>query len=322
MKKVKLKKDAQHKIFIGIAILLFLIFGISGIVKVRKELNYQKTYESKLINYGYSFEEATDLINIFSDQELDSILAIPKNSKIIDLGKEKYFIFKNLERYLNMLSNKPNTDLKEIVALVNVNRDYEFYTHDLVGKNTDASNIIVNKYYILDENYVPDDLVNISLQYAYAGHKIKKEANDAYVSMWHEAKDNGIQLIVNSSYRSYAEQKDIYDSYIIKYGQKKTDEMAAKPGYSEHQSGLVIDVFEINNQKTSTFKNSPAYEWLKNNAYNFGFIERYPENKENITGYSFESWHWRYVGKDVAKIIHDEDITYDEYYAYYVENQA
>lgn len=79
-------------------------------------------------------------------------------------------------------------------------------------------------------------------------------------------------------------------------------------------------MFEKNNQSTLTFKDSEAYSWLKENAHNYGFIERYPEGKENITGYNPEAWHWRYVGTEVAKIIHDENITFDEYYAFYVEN--
>ena len=96
--------------------------------------------------------------------------------------------------------------------------------------------------------------------------------------------------------------------------------MAARAGHSEHQTGLSLDIFSKTDTTTSNFKNSLAYTWLTNNAYKYGFIERYPENKEDITGFSAEAWHWRYVGVDAATYIHENDITFDEYYAYYLED--
>ena len=96
--------------------------------------------------------------------------------------------------------------------------------------------------------------------------------------------------------------------------------MAALPGYSEHQTGLAFDVM-TSTSTTETFENTKEYEWLKNNAYKYGFILRYPKDKEDITGYAYESWHYRYVGKEIAKKIKEENITYDEYYAYYIENK-
>ena len=138
--------------------------------------------------------------------------------------------------------------------------------------------------------------------------------------MWNAAQDEGIYLIVNSSFRSYAEQDELYETYKDSYGTIEADSLASRPGYSEHQTGLAIDIFSKDNTSTKTFKESNAYAWLLENSYKYGFILRYPEGKEDITGYTFEPWHYRYIGKKDAKKVHELNITYEEYYAYYIEN--
>ena len=138
--------------------------------------------------------------------------------------------------------------------------------------------------------------------------------------MWNDAKENGFQFIVNTSYRSYDIQKEMYENTKSLKGAKQADLIVARPGHSDHQSGLSIDLYDLNNSSDS-FQETPAYQWLQENAYKFGFIERYPKDKESITGFSYEPWHWRYVGEDVAKIIKNENITFDEYYAYYIEKK-
>lgn len=317
-KRKKLKKKV---VYIGIIILIFLIIITNFSIKIYKQYTYKKTYEYKLIEHGYTKEQANTLEKYYSNNKLNDILNIDKNDTILELISEKYYIHKNLTRYLSYYEENKDTSYKDIVAIVNVNRDYEYYENDIASDTSKNELLIVNKYYKLDENFIPENLTTIRSQYAYDNNLITEEANDAYVSMWNACKEAGYQLIVNSSYRNYEDQEDVYDSIKASKGQVQADKVAARPGHSEHQTGLAIDVFEINNQLTGTFQDSEAYTWLLENAYLYGYIERYPEDKEYLTGYSFESWHWRYVGKEAAKIIHDEDITYDEYYAYYIENQ-
>lgn len=317
VKRKKLKKKVIYTSLIIIILLsLSIIFGI----KKYEEYQYKQTYEYKLIEHGYTLKTAQELLKYYKATKIETLLTIPANDIIIDLVQEKYYIHKNLERYLAYQEQNKDTNFTDIVAIVNVNRDYDYYEHDITTNIDDNELLLVNKYYTLNQDYEPDNLVNISSQYAYANNKITEEANDAYVSMWHAAKEAGYQLIVNSSYRNYKDQEDVYESFKMSKGEREADKVAARPGHSEHQTGLAIDVFEINNQLTGTFKNSPAYTWLKENAYKYGYIERYPENKEYLTGYSFESWHWRYVGVKAATTIHNENITYDEYYAYYYDN--
>ncbi len=318
-KKYKIKKKVLYSglIFIGI---IFIAIFLS--LKIYNNYKYKQSYEYKLIEHGYTLEQAKELEKNSKEKDLNQILKLSRNENIITFLKEKYYITNNLERYLNYQDKNKDTSTKDIVAIVNVNRDFDYYKHDIDSDISKNELLLVNKYYKLKEDFEPINLVNISNKYAYQNNQVISIVNDAFVSMWNAANENGYKLIINSSYRSYKSQDDVYNNLKASKGEKNADKQAARPGYSEHQTGLAIDVFEINNQLTSTFKDSEAYTWLKNNAYLYGFIERYPEDKENITGYAFESWHYRYVGIEVAKIIHDEDITYDEYYAYYIENQA
>lgn len=316
-KRLRLKKKV---LYIGIFILIVIFIATYLGTKYYKDYKYKQTNEYKLIEHGYTKEDALELLNIFNtEEEIKYLLDIKKNDLILSFTKEKYYLKKNLERYLNYAEKNKDKDTKEIITLVNVNREYNYYEHDIESNIEKGILLNVNKYYKLSNEYEPVNLVKISTKYAYDGNSITKEANDAYISMWNAANKEGLILIVNSSFRSYASQEKVYNSIKNTKGIKEADKTSARPGYSEHQTGLSIDVFEKNNQTTATFKDSLAYTWLQENAYKYGFIERYPEGKENITGYSSEAWHWRYVGETAAKIIHDENITFDEYYAFYEE---
>lgn len=320
MSKLKLKKDVVYKVSIA---LILLVVGIIVGLNFYNDFQYKQTYEYKLIEHGYTVEEAKSLVEYYKENEiLNSLLVKEKNSTILELIKEKYYIHNNLDRYLDYANKNTETNMKDVVAIVNVNQDYKVYEHDIDTVIEQGILLNVNKYYTLPKEYVPDNLTDISIRYSYDGNQITSETNDAYISMWNAANSAGLTLIVNSSYRDYTSQERVYNNLKASSGQREADKVAARPGHSEHQTGLAIDVFEIGNQSTATFQESPAYTWLCENAHLYGFIERYPENKEYLTGYSFESWHWRYVGEEAAKIIHDEGITYDEYYAYYIENQA
>ncbi len=314
-KKKKLKKEALY----GFIIIIILIIGliIFGIKKY-KYYQYTKTYEYKLLNKGWNETQTKEILNLYKNN-LDYILKKDVNENIITFAKEKYFLFKNLDEYLNYYNENSVKSTKDIVAIVNVHANNNWYEYDIDADTSLNEKILVNKFYHLNKDYSDDDITNISNTYAYENNRLRKIALDAYINMYNAAKDDGIKLIINSSYREYEKQESIYEDYKNWYGEIKADKQAARPGYSEHQTGLAIDVFTIDNQLAKTFKDSKGYEWLKNNAYKYGFIERYPENKEYLTGYEFESWHWRYVGVDVATTILNEDITFDEYYAYYIE---
>ena len=169
--------------------------------------------------------------------------------------------------------------------------------------------IIANKTYSLPSNFVPNNLVTIN------GYiRIVDYVKDAYNELKSDSSVLGLNIYASSGYRSYSDQKYIYDNYVRIDGTEKADTYSARPGYSEHQTGLAIDVGTPSTKNLGDFLYTDEYKWMIENAHNYGFILRYKEETEKITGYMYEAWHFRYVGKEVATYIKENDITYEEYY--------
>ena len=167
--------------------------------------------------------------------------------------------------------------------------------------------IVVNKTYSLPSNFAPNNLVTIN------GYiKVVDYVKNAFNELKSDASSIGLNIYASSGYRSYSDQKYIYNNYVKMDGQEKADTYSARAGYSEHQTGLAIDVNTID----MTFDNTEESIWLKENCYRYGFIIRYPKNKDSITGYMYEPWHIRYVGKELAKKLYNDGqwITLEEYY--------
>lgn len=164
-----------------------------------------------------------------------------------------------------------------------------------------------SKIYFLNENYVPENLVNITPDYIYEKDKKLEMHTKAYPylqEMIVAAAKNDINLKLISAYRSFGEQSSLKNNYLVTYG-SGANKFSADQGYSEHQLGTAIDftTSELGLNFTN-FKTTGAYEWLLNNAYKFGFVISYPENNGY---YQFEPWHWRFVGKSLANMLHQED---------------
>ncbi len=311
MKKRKIKKG----IFIKLG-LLIVVIGIG--IFTTKYLLYRGTMEFKLMELGYSKEEVKDIEKYLENKEITPLLEKEYDSNIVKIIDKKYFIYKNLDRYLEYLKNNEDKDLDEVIAIVNTNNDREFYT-GIENVDTSKGNLmLVNKFYQLPESYVPENITPISTWYAYSNHSIIDEVNTKYVDMWNGAKKEGLTLIVTSSYRDYNFQATLYNGYKNSNGQAWADNYSARPGHSEHQLGLALDIVTHNNTMEN-FEQTDEFKWLEKNSYKYGFILRYPKGKEHITGFNYEPWHYRYVGIDIAKEIYELGITYDEYYAYYVK---
>lgn len=200
-------------------------------------------------------------------------------------------------------------------------RNYE-YSENSMKKEKESSfasvQVVVNKEYGLPENYQPKDLVVPNVPFSFSGtvekSHLRKEAADALEKLFYLAKQEGIQLNAVSGFRSYEYQKNLYANNVKRKGQEHTDRFSAKPGHSEHQTGLTMDVSSksANNELELSFANTKEGKWLKENAHRAGFIIRYPKGKESITGYAYEPWHIRYVG-DIAENIYKEKLTLEEY---------
>ncbi len=317
-KKLKLKKQAYY-IFAGIVgIFVAIILGVN----FYNDLKYKESNEAKLITIGYTLEQAKKIEEKLTKEEVEKILNMEKNDNILSLIEEKYFLMKNLDNYLEYMKKESEKSLTEIIAIVNTHANNKWYSKTFETNIDLKEQMLVNKFYALNENYNPENLKTLSLQYAYGEpgtNKLIDYAYDKYMDLWEAANEAGYYLMVNSSYRDYESQKQTYEYCKAAKGERKADEIAAHVGHSEHQTGLVVDMTSKNAPEDFKFKESEEYKWLKENAHKYGFIERYPEGKTFITGYSPESWHWRYVGIDAATVIYNENITYDEYYAYYIE---
>jgi zinc D-Ala-D-Ala carboxypeptidase len=179
---------------------------------------------------------------------------------------------------------------------------------------------LVNKEYALDE-YKPTDLVRPKVPFVFGNQELekaylRKEAAVQLEEMFAEAKSQGILLTAISGYRSYEYQKMLLEREIAQFGEEKAVMAVAPPGQSEHQSGLAMDISSQSNnfQVNIEFADTKEGKWLAENAYKFGFILRYPEDKVSITQYQYEPWHFRYVGKDAAKVIHENDWSLEEYF--------
>lgn len=187
--------------------------------------------------------------------------------------------------------------------------------------NTDAYDVVVNKKRNLPSNYVPSDLVKLEdvptvLQNPEI-NQLRKMAYEALKELFTAAKEEeSYDLYARSGYRSYNTQNDLYNSYVVNHGKEAADKFSAKPGQSEHQTGLAIDITSesMNFQLSETFGDTEEGKWVAENAYRFGFIIRYPKGKENVTGYMYEPWHLRYLGKDLAKSVYESGLTLEEFY--------
>lgn len=253
-----------------------------------------------------------------NDAPLEDIILLVNNDidetyskDLINIVKAKYFIKNNLDAYLKY----EEKDIDKKVAAVNVGLNNEYYTNMIETDLNKEDLMIVNKYNYLSKDYEPDDLEEIDSNYSQGvNNRLRHVARVAFEKMAAEAALDNIKLFNVSAYRSYKTQENIYNRNVANKGVEETDKASARPGNSEHQTGLALDVNWIDTE----FENTDAFKWLQKNAYKYGFILRYVKNKEDLTGYIYEPWHYRYVGKDVAKKIKDEEITFDEYYAYYL----
>ena len=199
-----------------------------------------------------------------------------------------------------------------IIYFIFFSKSNKFYKNIKLIKNPDDFLVLVNKNNKLDSKYKPKDLEIINIKYSNKDKYLRKEAKEAFEQLSEDASKLNLSIIAVSTFRSYSYQKNLYLDYVNKKGKEYADLCSARPGHSEHQTGLALDVMG-SNKDYNKFDESKEFNWMINNAYKYGFILRYPKGKEHITGFKYEPWHYRYVGKEAAKIIHDKNITLEEY---------
>ncbi len=221
-------------------------------------------------------------------------------------------------RYEKYKEKNPDLTYRDVLLRVNIGLDYPYYSNVSPSKHLNTKNILVNKYWYLSSDYVPDDLIELTNDYSKGGISLVREAGDAFMRLVEAAANDHISIRAISAYRSYQYQSDLYHRYVESDGVEKADTYSARPGFSEHQTGLCVDV-DNRVLPYTNFEETESFLWMQDNAHKYGFILRFPKNKESITGYTYESWHYRYVGREVADYIKNHNITFDEYYMEFLE---
>ena len=297
--------------------------------KILLENKHLNCLDNMLLSDSYiksNFVRYIDYINNNSieEEKIEDVLLLvnqgiinPYSDSLIKIVKEPYFIKNRLERYLNYLDSNSTKKISKVIQLVNCNLDIE---NNL--RKTDVSKgplMLVNSLYFLDKGYTTDLVIMEEGYSNYSDSKLNREAYEHFKNLVNDAEILGYHIRNNSSYRSYYQQEELYNQYLRDYGINYTKKYASKPGYSEHQTGYSLDVGVDKRYASSKFQDTKEFLWMKDNSYKYGFILRYTQEGQEIFGYGYEPWHYRYVGVEAATYIYEHNITFEEYYGYFVE---
>lgn len=280
-----------------------------------QKINYVQTdsFAEKiniLLNKNYTPDEINQAFEYLSDKNIKKLL----DMEYVSL--KNFFSIPNLdvEKINSYLSyqNAKEIPLKDAVTQVNLHLDQEFYTNIETVSDPNSITVLVNKFHALPKDYVPDDLVNVGN----TSYRMRKEAANSLEKLIAAAELEGRILIPYSTYRSYDYQNNLYEMYKKREPIAIVDTYSARPGHSEHQTGLACD---LRSAGLSSDLADSDYTWMLDHSYQYGFIVRYPKNQSTITGYQEEPWHIRYIGIEHATKVHNMKITFDEYYDLYLE---
>lgn len=312
-KRRRLKKKVKIALYVLIAIVLSIVI-IFSIIKVNKKHN---SIEYKLGEIGYS-EKEIDTIKKENNDIQNYILENEYNKYYLELISAKYFISANFKDYITYHNKLSDYDTDKLVAYVNTASYKESY-EDTVESNTENPlTTLVNKNNFISKDYKPNDLEDVSVMYSYEGRKLSDTAYVPFKEMFNQMSEAGLYPILYRGYRSYSEAEELFETYKSDYGERTADEMLTRAGFSENQLGLSVSILSYYHA-SDDFETTDEYKWLEENAYKYGFILRYPKNKEYITKYEFDPTYYRYVGEEIALIIHDENLTFEEYVSYYLK---
>jgi len=279
---------------------------------------------SALNDLGYDQEAVWELLKTQDANDLSSLI---KNEIKYETVKKyigiQEFACEDVADYEKLYKKKKSATYAVLAtaypAIISSNNSKEAYTI----KNPKSLTALVKKGFYLPNDYEAPDLVSpddykITISPDCDEPKLRKEAMESLDEMYAAAKKENLILVINSAYRSYKAQKETYKRFEKMYGGIYAAEHVALPGASDHQTGLGVDLTSqsVVKGKKLVFSDTQEYVWCKTHCYEYGFILRYPVNTSDITGISSEAWHFRYVGKDVAKKIHDNNWTLEEYCLY------
>lgn len=301
-------------------------------LKIKPKMEYKEivifideVFESevpKLTSMGYDQKMIWSLLENGTREDLKYLIDKKYTAKDTEKYRQvKGYKISNMEAYME--AYKQYKDYNYSVAIVN----YPFIissngTNGVEYTITNPNELLtlVKRGFYLASDYVPKDLVQpnmpISPECEYS--TMTKQTAKALEEMYEAASKENYALVLNSAYRSYEVQGQVYAEFEAKYGGLYAAEYVAKPGASEHQTGLGVDLTSqsVIDKTKITFGDTQEYKWVIANAYKYGFIVRFDTESANVTGIAHEPWHLRYVGKEVAKTIHEKGWTFEEYCLY------
>lgn len=302
----KNKKSYQKQAYVGRIVVFLAVYAILAVIAfscfyvgLRFNIGSKRISPCKTVNAVVT-EKALDVMSAISENETFDVDPVENNSVNIKADNYTYEFLADLS-------------------------EYEQY---MDPEDRDAYLRLINHQNRLDENYIPDDLIDVeNTRNDRAKQKMRLYAAKALEALFLEAAEYGIaDVTVTSAYRSYAYQTQLYEARVEQYmylgeeaARAKAATIVTYPGASEHQSGLCADMHNIAAADIS-FAETDAAKWLKDNCFKFGFILRYPEDKTDITGISFEPWHFRFVGRYHASRMHELDMCLEEYIEYLDSN--
>ncbi len=182
----------------------------------------------------------------------------------------------------------------------------------IIIKEPNNYDVLVNKKYKLSEDYIPNDLEEVNVNYSYEHKYLRHEARIAFENMARDASKLGYKIVLVSAYRNYSYQASLFQEYVDTKGIEYAQMCSALAGHSEHQTGLAMDIMGSNGDY-NLFSETEEFNWVKNNAHKYGLILRYPQDKTNVTGFKYEPWHYRYVGITLATYLYQNNLTLEEY---------
>ena len=301
-KRSRRRKAKPLGIIVLAAIVVAIVVCVVILVSVGKEAigNIQEQREKD----AASVQDETDRDDLLSQGEGDAEDVDPFD------GKPYYYDDTREDRYMAFSVAHPEIAMDDIYWMVNCDLDNPPYTdtHEIPDPNSIL--LLINKHFYLPDGYAPTDLISVG------NTMMREEAGQAMQAMISAAKEAGHNIWSQSGYRSYDLQVRLYSQYSANGGEEAADVHSARPGYSEHQTGLTTDLNTI----TDAFGDTPEGKWVAENCWQYGYIVRYTKENTDITLYKSEPWHMRYIGHEAAMIMHDEQIeSFEEYWVKYVK---
>ncbi len=262
--------------------------------------------------YIYSNQRALNLPTKSSSKPRLTWLVLLSGAFLVWFWPTKTTLEYQYDEIMKAAKTQPSVAAQAEIGNLKINiPDWSFFKDGAIWS-------LVNKQAQLSNRFTPD-LVDSPIEHTGNSMKVAVQMSGKLEALHQAATREGVRLMLSSAYRSANDQQAIYDSYLRSHGQAYVNDYVARPGTSEHQTGLAVDISSYSSackaQASQCSLDFSAISWLRNNASKFGFIQRYPSGKQSITGVAGEAWHYRYVGTELAKLLTSSNLTLDEFVA-------